>query len=42
MLGVALAQDEDGQTGRHVLGEARDDADDGQCRKAAVFRPLTG
>ena len=42
MLGVALAQDEDGQAGRHVLGKARDDTDDGQCREAAGFRPLTG
>ena len=35
MLGVAPAQDEDGQAGRHVLGEARDDADGGQGCEAA-------
>ena len=35
VLRIAPAQDEDGQAGRHVLGEARDDADGGQCREAA-------
>ena len=35
VLRVAPAQDEDGQAGRHVLGEARDDADGGQGREAA-------
>ena len=35
VLRVAPAQDEDGQAGRHVLGEARDDADGGQGREAS-------